>query len=92
VLLVILAALAAPRCRVVTRRRWEAGSEGSKGSVPPAGSGCRRPQLPQGIQTPSPCIPWKRRNVVLLGASPANQCLQRAPKKLLVALGPARST
>jgi len=32
--------------------------------------------------------PWKSRNVVLLGASPANQCLQRAPKKLLVALGP----
>jgi hypothetical protein len=28
----------------------------------------------------------------LLGASPANQCLQRAPKKLLVALGPALST
>ena len=28
----------------------------------------------------------------LLGASPANQCLQRAPKELLVALGPARST
>ena len=28
----------------------------------------------------------------LLGASPANQSLQRAPKELLVALGPARST
>jgi len=32
--------------------------------------------------------PWKSRNVVLLGKSLANQCLQRAPKKLLVALGP----
>ena len=31
----------------------EAGGEGSKGSVPPAGSGCRRPLLPQGIQAPS---------------------------------------
>jgi len=31
---------------------------------------------------------WKSRNVVLLGKSLANQCLQRVPKKLLVALGP----
>ena len=31
--------------------------------------------------------PWKSHNVLLLGASPANQCLQHAPKKLLVAIG-----
>jgi hypothetical protein len=31
----------------------ETGGVGSKGSVPPAGSGCRRLLLPQGIQAPS---------------------------------------
>ena len=42
----------------------ETGGEGSKTSMPPAGSDRHRPQLPQGIQTPSPCIRWKRRNGV----------------------------
>ena len=59
-------------CRLVDRRagRWgheagvETGSEGSRGSVPPACSDRHIPQLPQGIQTPSPCIRWKRRNGV----------------------------
>jgi len=95
-LTVILAAPVAPRCRVVTRRRWEVGARGWGGGGErglqgiSATSRLRLSQAPFAARDSGPFYwpPWKSRNVVLLGKSLANQCLQRAPKKLLVALGP----
>jgi hypothetical protein len=100
VLPVILAAAAAPRCRLVDRRRWAVGTRGWGGDGRrglqgiSATSRLRMSQAPFAARDSGPFYwpPWKSRNMVLLGASPANQCLQRAPKGLLVALGPARST
>jgi len=97
VLPVILAAAAAPRCRVVDRRRWAVGTRGWGGDRErglqgiSATSWIRMSQAPFSARDSGPFYcppPWKSRNVVVLGASPANQCLERAPKKLLVALCP----
>ena len=106
-LLVILAELAAPRCRVAARRRWGEGTRGWGGDGwrglqgISATSRLRSSQAPvaAGDSDPFPLHPLEAAQRCcskggaavtdqrLLGASPANQCLQRAPKKLLVALG-----
>jgi len=108
VLPVILAAPAAPRCRVVTRRRWEVGARGWGGGGErglqgiSATSRLKSPHTPvaAGDSDPFPLHPLEaaQRGSIkgcaagtdqrLLGAPPANQCLQRAPKGLLVAFGP----
>ena len=105
---VILAAAAAPRCRVVDRRRWAVGTRGWGGGGErglqgiSATSRLRSSQAPvaAGDSDPFPLHPLEAAQRCcskggaavtdqrLLGASPANQCLQRAPKGLLVASGP----
>jgi hypothetical protein len=112
VLLAILAEAAAPRCRLVDRRRWAVGTRGWGGDGRrglqgiSATSRLKSTHTPvaAGDSDPFPLQPLEAalRGCIkggaavtdqrLLGASPANQCLQRAPKELLVALGPARST
>ena len=106
-LTVILAEAAAPRCRVVARRRWEVGARGWGGDGErglqgiSATSWLKSPHTPvaAGDSDPFPLHPLEaaQRGCIkggaagtdqrLLGASPANQCLQRAPKVFLVALG-----
>ena len=94
-LTVILAEAAAPRYRVMARRRWDVGARGGGGGGRrglqgiSATSRFRLSQAPFAARDSGTFYwpPWKGHNVVLLGASPANQCLQCAPKKLLVALG-----
>ena len=96
-LLVILAEPAASRCRVAGRKRWVLGTR-SWGGVWEQGllginatSRLRSSQasIAAGDSDPFPLHPLE---AAQRGSTPANQCLQRAPKELLVALGPARST
>jgi len=107
VLPVILAAAAAPRCRLVDRRRWAVGARGWGGDGErglqgiSATSWIRMSKAPFAARDsdPFPLHPLEaaQRGCIkggaavtdqrLLGAPPANQCLQRTPKKLLVALG-----
>ncbi len=104
---VILAEAAAPRCRLVDRRRWAVGTRGWGGDRErglqgiSATSWIKSPHTPvaAGDSDPFPLHPLEaaQRGCIkggaaatdqrLLGASPANQCLQRAPKVFLVALG-----
>jgi hypothetical protein len=94
-LTVILAEAAAPRYRVMARRRWAVGTRGWGGDGwrglqgISATSRLRLSQAPFAARDSGPFYwpPLKGHNVVLLGASPANQCLQCDSKKLLVALG-----
>ena len=94
-MLAILAEPAAPRCRVAARRRWGEGTRGWGGDGRrglqwiSATSRLRLSQAPFAARDSGPFYwpPWKSHNVVLLGASPANPCLQHAPKKHLVAFG-----
>jgi hypothetical protein len=96
-LLVILAEPAAPRCQAAGRKRWVLGTrswvgvweQGLHGIS--ATSRLRSTQAPvaAGDSDPFPLHPLE---AAQRGSTPANQCLKRAPKELLVALGPARST
>ena len=89
---VILAAAAAPRCRVVDRRRWAerargwggGGERGLQGIS--ATSRLRMSQAPFAARDSGP-FPLHPLEAAQRGSTPANRCLQRAPKKLLVALG-----
>jgi hypothetical protein len=111
-LTVILAEAAAPRCRVVARRRWEVGARGWGGDGErglqgiSATSWIKSPHTPVAAGDSDPfslhplgeaaqreCIKGGAAGTDqrLLGAPPANQCLQRAPKGLLVAFGPVRT-
>ena len=107
-LTVILAEAAAPRCRVVARRRWEVGARGWGGGGERglqgiiATSRLRSSHTPvaAGDSDPFPLHPLEAAQRCFIegdaagpdqrlhGAPPANQCLQRTPKELLVALSP----
>jgi hypothetical protein len=92
VLPVILAAAAGPRCRLVDRRRWAVGARGWGGDGRrglqgiSATSRLRSPHTPLAARDSDP-FPLHPLEAAQRGSTPANQCLQRAPKEFLVALG-----